>query len=196
MRLILAIAIASGLAVPALAQEKAPPSVGLDEPGLETENPKPESTKTKEAEAEVTKYGDWFVGCRDVKVDGGEVKVCEMQQVLEETNSGKAFLRISLIYPRNSAKPVIRIFTPLGVLLQKGIKMQIDNGQAIVMPFAICVANPPSCVVDGAMEESLVTAMKRGSGGKLTMSFAPDQTVVAPFSLTGFTKSINAIAPN
>jgi invasion protein IalB len=185
MRLILAIAAAiglaaGGLAVPAAAQDK--PAAG---PDIAPEPDKPD----------VTRHGDWFVGCQELEVDGGTVRACEMQQVLEEKSSGQAFIRISLIYPRGRNQPVMRIFTPLGVLLQKGMVMQIDQRDPITMPFTICIAKPPACVVEGVLQDGIVEAMKRGAGGTLKLTFAQNQEINAPFSLTGFTKSIGEIAP-
>lgn len=190
MRLILPILLALSLSAPALAQDKAPPPAAQKEEAPKTEAAPPDVPKP-----EVTKNGDWFVGCQQVAVDGGSVKACEMQQILEDTKSGQTIVRISVIYPHKSKKPVLRILTPLGVLLQKGLALQIDDGKAIVMPFAICVAKPPACIVDGVMEDDIVSAMKRGNGGTLTLSFANNQVVKAPFSLNGFTKSITSIQP-
>lgn len=183
MRLtLLAAAMTLGLATSAFAQTAAPPATAGPD-------------GKQELPPNVIQNGDWFVACRDVTTDGQTVEVCEMQQVLEETQSGKAFIRLSVIYPRDSAKPVLRILTPLGVLLQRGMTMQIDQGQEMVLPFAICIGKPPACIVEGVMEESVVNAMKRGAGGTLRLVFGQNQTVTAPFSLSGFTKSIDAIAP-
>ena len=198
MRLLLTIALSLGLVVPAMAQDKAPPPPPASTETPETSTPAPvaptaEAPAPEAPKPEITKNGDWFVGCQEVMVEGKPEKACEMQQILEETNSGQAFIRISVIYPRNSKKPVLRILTPLGVLLQKGLVLTIDNGKPITLPFAICVGKPPSCIVDGIMEDSIVNAMKRGNAGTLSLSFGNNQSVDAPFSLSGFTKSITSI---
>ena len=205
MRLILPLALALALSAPVLAQNKTPPppQAKVEAPKAEApkteapkaEAPKADGVKNEAPKPEVMKNGDWFVGCQDVTVEGKAIKLCEMQQILEETSSGQAFIRISVVYPRNSGKQFLRILTPLGVMLQKGLQLQIDETKPIVLPFAICVGKPPSCIVEGRMEDSIITAMKRGNGGKLTLSFGNKQTVVAPFSLNGFTKSIETIAP-
>lgn len=194
MRLILAsvitLGITLGAAPSALAQDKGPPpAAGLDDPPAA-------SQQSEQPQPEVTRYGDWFVGCQDVTVDGNTVEACEMQQILEETSSGKAFIRISVLYPRESDKPVMRIIAPIGVLLQAGLKMKIDDGKENTLPFAICIAKPTACVVEVVMNNDLVTAMKRGVAGTFKLTFPRNQVVTAPFSLSGFTKSIGEIAPN
>jgi invasion protein IalB len=142
---------------------------------------------------EVTRNGDWFVACTEVQVDGKPEKVCEMQQTLEKSDTGQAFIRLAIGYPRNSKKPVLRIFTPLGVMLQEGLGMQIDNGKAIRLPYQVCLPQPAACLVQGTMEDDIVNAMKRGSGGTLSLTLVGNQDVNAPFSLNGFTVSINAL---
>lgn len=199
MRLFLAIATAIGLAAGGLAGSalaQGTPPAGQSQPPAAQENPPaagPDIAPQPD-KPDVTRHGDWFVGCQDVKVDGGTIRACEMQQVLEETKSGQAFIRISLIYPRGRNQPLMRIFTPLGVLLQKGMIMQIDQRDPITMPFTICIAKPPACVVEGVLQDNMVEAMKRGNGGTLKLTFGQNQEVNAPFSLSGFTKSINEIS--
>lgn len=198
MRLILAsvitLGITLGAASSALAQDKGPPpAAGLDDPPAASQQQAPQ--QSEQPKPEVTRYGDWFVGCQDVTVDGNTVEVCEMQQILEETSSGKAFIRISVLYPRESDKPVLRIIAPIGVLLQAGLKMKIDDGKENTLPFAICIAKPTACVVELVMNNEMVAAMKRGVGGTFKLTFPRNQVVTAPFSLSGFTKSIGEIAP-
>jgi invasion protein IalB len=199
MRLILASVIALGItlaaAPSAIAQDKGPPPpAGLDDPPPAAQQQQPPA-EPERPKPEVTRYGDWFVGCQDITVDDKTFKSCEMQQILEETSSGKAFIRISILYPRDSDKPVLRIITPIGVLLQAGLKIKIDDGRENTLPFAICIAKPAACVVELAMSNDMVAAMKRGNGGEFKLTFPRNQVVAAPFSLAGFTKSIGEIAP-
>lgn len=196
MRYFLVIALLCGMTAPALAQQAQQPA---PQAPAANNTPAPAATPTAEAppEPKVTKNGDWYVGCQDITVDSKSVEMCEMQQIIEETRSGQAFIRISILYPYNAAKPFMRIVTPIGVRLKEGLKMQIDEGNTIALPYSVCVDRPkPACVVDGVLENNVVTAMKRGNAGTLTLSFGPKRIVTAPFSLTGFTKSIKAIARN
>lgn len=203
MRLILASVIALGISIGAapsvFAQEKGPPpAAGLDDTPPAAQQQQPPQAEPSQAEPpkpEVTRHGDWFVGCQEVTADGKTIKACEMQQILEETNSGKAFIRISVLYPRGSERPVLRIIAPIGVLLQPGLKMKIDNGKENTLPFAICIAQPAACIVELVMPNQLVSAMKRGNAGTFTVTFPRNQVVAAPFSLAGFTKSIGEVAP-
>ena len=191
---VFALGIALGAAPAALAQNQGPPPpAGLDDPPPAAQQQNQQ--QQQQPKPEVTRYGDWFVGCQDINADGQTIKACEMQQILEETNSGKAFIRISVLYPRGGKVPVLRIIAPMGVLLQPGLKMRIDNGRENTLPFAICIDKPPACVVELVMPNDLVTAMKRGNAGTFKLTFPRNQVVEAPFSLAGFTKSIGAIAP-
>jgi invasion protein IalB len=184
MRLLpaLAVALAMGLATPVLAQ---------NQPAADAA--KPEAKPAEPPQPVVVKNGDWFVGCQEITVDGKVEKACEMQQVLEDSKSGQALIRISIAYPRNSDKPVLRVMTPLGVLLNQGLGLQINDGKTIRLPFAICIGKPQACIVEGTMEKDIVDAMRRGKTGKLTIAFGNKQTLDAPFSLNGFTKSLTSL---
>ncbi len=116
-----------------------------------------------------------------------------MRQVLVHKESGKEFLRIAIGYPGEAKKPVMRIFTPLGVLLQPGMQMQIDEAEPLRVGFAICLPRPARCIVEGTVENDLVTLMKKGNAGKLTIVLPGNKAVAAPFSLKGFTKSLNSL---
>ncbi len=148
----------------------------------------------EEPQVEVTTNQDWHVACRDTEVDGKAERLCQMQQTLEEVDSGEPFLRITIHYPRdNGDRPVMRIFAPLGVLLRPGIVMQIDDGEELRLPFQVCLGQPAACIVEGAMEQDIVQLMKAGISGEFRLSMVGNRQVEAPFSLKGFTKSINSL---
>lgn len=142
---------------------------------------------------DTTRNGDWETACQEVQRDNSTTKICEMRQVLVHKESGKEFVRLVIAYPPNGGKPVMRIFTPLGVLLQPGLQMQIDDAQPLRVAYAVCLPRPARCIVEGELEAELIALMKKGNTGKLTMVFPGNRSVAAPFSLQGFTKSINSL---
>lgn len=142
---------------------------------------------------EVTQNGDWFVACREITLDGQKTKSCEMQQTMEEKSSGKPFVRLLIGYLPNDKQPRLRILAPLGVILTQGMVMQIDQGKKLRLPFQVCLGNPAACIIEGTMENDIIEAMKKGSAGRLEMVMIGNRKVEVPFSLQGFTKSINSL---
>ncbi len=176
MRRLLVIAITMLLASPLSAQT-------TEEKPAAPEPPKPE----------ITRYKDWIVACTKFEREGETLERCEMQQSVNDEKSGQVFLRMSIAYRPGQDKPTLRIFAPLGVMLRKGLALQIDGGKKIYLPFSICVAKPPTCIVEGVMENDIISAMKMGRAGTIGLLFPRDQQVDAPVSWSGFTKALNHV---
>lgn len=183
MRMIFAAIVAAMLAapMPLLAQQSG--NANSSEGGNQSEEPK----------VDITRNGDWEVACQEAEGNNASGKVCEMRQVLVRQETDEEWLRIAVSYTSESDKPVLRIFSPLGVLLQPGMELKIDDGEAMRMQYAICLSRPPRCLVAGPMEEQLVNLMKRGIKGSITFVLPNNRKVTAPFSLDGFTKSLNSL---
>ncbi len=147
----------------------------------------------EDPKVDVTRNGDWEVACQEVEQDGKTQKVCEMRQILVQTDTDKEWLRIAVSYADNSKEPVLRIFTPLGVLLQPGMELKVDDAEPMRMQYAVCLARPPRCLVAGPMDNNLVSLLKRGIKGTITFVLPNNKKVAAPFSLSGFTKSLNSL---
>ncbi|MGY9057287.1 MAG: invasion associated locus B family protein [Alphaproteobacteria bacterium] len=189
MRFLLAVCLVISMAGFAQAQNTAAPKP--DEKAAPA-RAAPPATQTAE-EPEITKNGDWFVACRNINGKDGPTKVCEMQQTLEEKASGQPFVRIFIAYIGDGEKPTLRLFTPLGSLLRPGVTLQIDSGKALRLPYQVCLTKPPACIVEGVMENDIISAMKRGNGGTLGVVLLGNRNVEVPFSLKGFTKSIKSL---
>jgi invasion protein IalB len=134
-----------------------------------------------EPKIDVTRNDDWEVACQDVEQDGKKSKACEMRQILVQKETQKEWLRI------------LRIFTPLGVLLPPGMEIKIDDTEPLRVQYAVCLSRPPRCLVAGPMEDKFVAMLKKGAGGTITFVLPNNKKVAAPFSLSGFTKSFNAL---
>ncbi|MCA8928532.1 MAG: invasion associated locus B family protein [Alphaproteobacteria bacterium] len=143
-----------------------------------------------EPKIEVSRNGDWEVACQEAEKD--KKKVCEMRQILVQKDTNREWLRIAVSYGP-SKEPVLRIFTPLGVLLQPGMELKVDDSSPLRLQYAVCLSNPPRCLVAGPMDDKLVSLLKRGNKGTITFVLPNNKKVAAPFSLNGFTKSLSSL---
>jgi invasion protein IalB len=186
MRLIFAALLAAALTAPfsVSAQKAAAPAA---------------PTAPAEPKVDITRNGDWEVACQDVDQNGNKFKACEMRQILVQKETQKEWLRIAVSYnqsektPDGGKKPILRIFTPLGVLLPPGMEIKIDDTEPMRVQYAVCLSRPPRCLVAGPMDDKLVALLKRGASGTVTFVLPNGKKVAAPFSLNGFTKSFNAL---
>ena len=142
-------------------------------------------------EPTVAEFDDWTVVC--VKNDdGGED--CRMQQVvLNASETPIAEFEIWKI-PENAelaAGSVIAL--PLGVMLEEGILMQVDQALPRRYRYALCDAG--GCYSRLGLSKVEINRMKAGS--KMTMTIyayqSPDQPIDLEVSLAGFTKAFDSL---
>ena len=75
-------------------------------------------------------------------------------------DTGQFVAGVALIEEAGVAKKLVRITIPLGMQIQFGTRMIIDNGQAMTSPYATCVQN--GCMADYEVDETFIAQMKKG----------------------------------
>lgn len=212
--LLLAAALTVAFAAPGLAQDAAAPAApeapaaapaapapAAPAPAAEPAAPAPAAPAAPAAEApapapaappapnvQVTKYGDWEVGCL------ADTPSCEMQQVALDASGNPVVLVRVMKLPKDAQAVGLAIFnTPLGTLLPAGLGFQIDGGQVARLPFDWCVQE--GCVVRLGMRNEEIAAMKRGSKVAIgvTSIAEPEKPVALALSLKGFTAAFDAL---
>ena len=67
-----------------------------------------------------------------------------------------------LIEPEGEPRKTLRVTLPLGMALQPGTRVQIDEGQPMTAPYVICAGN--GCMADYEASNELIANMKKGKG--------------------------------
>src|SRR5262249_54766078 len=67
-----------------------------------------------------------------------------------------------LIEPENEPKKVLRVTLPLGMSIQPGTRVIVDNGQPMTGPYVICFNN--GCMADYEASGELIGKLKKGQG--------------------------------
>jgi invasion protein IalB len=67
-----------------------------------------------------------------------------------------------LIEPDGDPKKVLRVTLPLGMSLQPGTRVIVDNGQPMTGPYVICFNN--GCMADYEASTELIGKLKKGQG--------------------------------
>ena len=80
-------------------------------------------------------------------------------------DTGQTAVRIDLIERKGDNATRMQIFLPVGLYLQPGVKVTIDDELAIHIPYSWCLTN--TCVAGNLLAPALVRAME--SGRKLTL---------------------------
>jgi invasion protein IalB len=76
--------------------------------------------------------------------------------------SGMPVVAAVLIEPEGETKKVLRVTLPLGMSLQPGTRVIVDQGQPMTGPYVICFTN--GCMADYEASNELIAKLKSGQG--------------------------------
>lgn len=137
------------------------------------------SAQTQTAEEDTP----WVKVCNvDPKVDK---QVCLTTQELR-TNTGQFLASVALREIDGEARKALLIAVPTGMLIQPGLRVQVDAGKQTQAKYGICFPN--ACYSELVIDAGFVTTMKQG--GKIILTTLNQQAKAIPLEMTliGFTK--------
>lgn len=124
----------------------------------------------------------WFKICEiDKKV---KKQICAMNFQVK-TDKGQAVASIRVIELKGVDQKVVNIIIPPGLLIQPGIRIQIDKTNKGTAKFQIC--SQQACIVEARLSPGIIGSMKRGNQMNLIGLGQNGKQVVFPATLTGFT---------
>jgi len=83
--------------------------------------------------------------------------------------------------------PVATVTPPWGILLARGVVLQVDSQAAVQIPIRICF--PSGCRADFTLIESLNTQLQKGAVLKVTMTTPAGQPIALDVPLAGYPKA-------
>ena len=92
-----------------------------------------------------------------------------------------------LIEPENEPKKVLRVTLPLGMSIQPGTRVIVDNGQPMTGPYVICFNN--GCMADYEASGELIGKLKKGQGLVIQGINGAGQPISLVVPLTDFAKA-------
>jgi invasion protein IalB len=131
-------------------------------------------------------YSDWekvcFKGIQDA-----EAKLVCRTTISGKWDTGQIALRVDLIERQESPAARLQIFVLPGFFLQPGIKLTVDKGSAMHVPYTICLAN--GCVAATVADPSFVRAMESGRTLSLDAVNTNVMILIASLPLDNFAKA-------
>lgn len=115
-------------------------------------------------------------------------EICIVTQELRDEN-GRFLASAGIRIGAKDGKKALIFGLPLGMLLQPGIRYQIDQGEQTSGEYGICL--PTGCFAELAIEDAAVNALKKGNELILMAISGRGQTVPFRMSLIGFTKTFD-----
>ncbi len=101
--------------------------------------------------------------------------------------SGMPVVAAVLIEPEGEPRKILRVTLPLGMSLQPGTRVIIDQGQPMTGPYVICFNN--GCMADYEASNDLISSLKRGQGLVVQGINGAGQPISLVLPLTDFAKA-------
>jgi invasion protein IalB len=101
--------------------------------------------------------------------------------------SGMPVVAAVLIEPDGEPKKILRVTLPLGMSIQPGTRVIVDQGQPMTGPFVICFNN--GCMADYEASGELIGKLKKGQGLVVQGINGAGQPISLVLPLTDFAKA-------
>jgi invasion protein IalB len=121
------------------------------------------------------KYSDWRKTC--FKTPGTNV-VCRTS-IAGTFETGQPAIRIDLIERDGEKAARLQLFLPVGLYLQAGVKITIDQGTAYRIPYTWCFTN--TCIAAEVADPKLLKEME--TGGRLVLEVVDSSVLAVDTSL-------------
>jgi invasion protein IalB len=130
-------------------------------------------------------YSPWRKLCFKVARNADTKLVCRMT-ITGAWDTGQVAIRFDFIEREGAAASRLQVFVPPGFYLPPGIKLTIDGGSPVQIPYVICLSN--ACVAGNVADPHFVRELD--SGQKLVLEAVNSNilTVVASLPLREFAK--------
>lgn len=120
-------------------------------------------------------YGDWRKLCFK---PGGARTVCRTS-ITGRFATGQVAVRVDLVERAGDATARLQVFSPVGMYLQKPLKLTIDQHQPHSVPYTWCLTN--ACIAGAAADPKMVKEMT--SGKTLRLEFVDSSLLTLTTSL-------------
>ena len=125
-----------------------------------TQKGKPEPKQPPQQQAPQLNFSPWTKFCQR----GSEAKAKQICFTGKDgrVETGQPVVAAVLIEPEGEPRKILRITLPLGMSLQPGTRVVVDQGQPMTAPYVICFSN--GCLSDYEASAALINTMKKGQG--------------------------------
>jgi invasion protein IalB len=139
------------------------------------DRPSGEFTMRGQRGAREIKYGDWQKFCFKVP---GSAAVCRTS-LTGTFETGQSAVRIDFIEKEGESAARLQMFLPVGLYLQSGVKLSVDQGSAYRLPYIWCLTN--TCIAADVAEPKLIKEMEGGE--KLSLEVVDSSVIAVSTSL-------------
>jgi invasion protein IalB len=153
------------------------------------EKPNMEFALRGQRDARAIKYGDWQKFCFKTPGSG---QVCRTT-ISGQWETGQSAVRIDLIEREGEGASRLQLFLPVGLYLQTGAKLTVDQGKTFRIPYVWCLTN--TCIAGDRANPALIHQMETGKQLKLEVADTNLLSVSTTLPLDQFA-SVRKTAPS
>ena len=135
-------------------------------------------------------FQDWAVRCQK-NPQNPAIEVCFIAHAAIDKETQKPVMQMEVALVGEEKVPLVVITVPLRVRLPAGIRVQVDAGQPMTVPYELC--DPEGCKARFKLDPPILDSFKKGTGGKIAVLWPPSKEIEIPFSLKGFTAAFAAL---
>lgn len=134
-------------------------------------------------------HGDWEIRC-DTPA-GAREEQCALTQYVMAADQDNIGLNVILLKTADQKARLLRIIAPLGVILPRGLGLQIDDERIGVAEFIRCL--PEGCMAEVLLEDTLLEKMRKGATATFIVYQSVEDGIGIPISLSGFSAGYDAL---
>jgi invasion protein IalB len=123
---------------------------------------------------------------------GADTKMVCRTSIEGKSDLGQIILKVDLIEREDAPSTRLQIFVPAGNFLQPGVRLTVDKGAPMQVPYTICVAN--GCVAATVPEPTFLRELETGKMLSLEVVSSNVVTVIASLSLENFANARQGVA--
>jgi invasion protein IalB len=121
------------------------------------------------------KYGDWQKFCFK---PGGAKMTCRTT-ISGSWETGQQAVRLDLIEREGDGSGRLQLFLPVGLYLQAGVKLTVDQGAPYSIPYTWCLTN--TCIAADVADPKVIRDMETGQ--KLAVEVVDSNVLAVTTSL-------------
>ena len=134
-------------------------------------------------------HNDWQIRCETAP--GAPSEQCALVQSVTAEDRPNVGLTVIILKTADQKTRILRVFAPLGVLLSKGVGLNVDQTYIGSANFERCLQN--GCMANVQMDEKLVAQLKSGKQAIFLIYQTPEEGIGIPLSLSGFSAGFDRL---
>ncbi len=136
-----------------------------------------------------TKHGGWDTRCETPP--GASAEQCAIVQSVIDQDRPNITLVVIALKTADRKSRLMRVITPLGVLLPTGLSLRVDKEDLGRMNFVRCLPN--GCVAEVFLDDKLLAKLENGAEVTFVLFETPEEGVGVPAALAGFKDGFEAL---